>query len=314
MTLTSAEKSCIDAFRAGQPMITAGASPDDTEAWLRFVLSLLLEAGSVIRRIRPLSMRDTVQFKSDGTPATREEQQIEHHMRERLAAFCPEAVLVGEESGGELPTSGLALAVDPVDGTWALVNRTETCATSLAVFRDGVPFLGMVLNPATAEIGYATSSTGTRLVQLSAFGEGDVGCQLPADRVPPGSVLVNVHPNRYAAPLVSALFDEWRRSGLSMVRLPGGSPSWALLEAAKGSFVYVNLWTRRPADPYDLASGIMLVRGAGGEVTDVAGTPVDMLEHRGPFIASVDEDARAKVAAIAAAVADRQPRKPDADG
>ena len=37
-----------------------------------------------------------------------------------------------------------------------------------------------------------------------------------------------------------------------MLKLSGGSPAWSLLEAAKGRFVYVNLWTSRPADPFDL--------------------------------------------------------------
>ncbi len=83
-----------------------------------------------------------------------------------------------------------------------------------------------------------------------------------------------------------------------MVKLPGGSPLWAMLEAAKGSFVYVNLWSRRAAHPYDLAAGIMLVRGAGGEVIDLAGTAIETTNHKGPFIAGLDRDARRKVAAI----------------
>ena len=83
-----------------------------------------------------------------------------------------------------------------------------------------------------------------------------------------------------------------------MVKLPGGSPLWSMVEAAKGSFVYVNLWSRRAAQAYDLAAGIMLVRGAGGDVTDLAGTPIQTTDHRGPFVAGIDREARRKVAAI----------------
>ena len=84
-----------------------------------------------------------------------------------------------------------------------------------------------------------------------------------------------------------------------MVKLPGGSPSWALLEAAKGTFIYVNRWSMRPVEPYDLTAGVMLVRGAGGDVTDLAGISIDAIDHKGPFIAGIDEEARNKVAAIA---------------
>ena len=72
-----------------------------------------------------------------------------------------------------------------------------------------------------------------------------------------------------------------------------------MLEAAKGSFVYVNLWSRRAAQAYDLAAGIMLVRGAGGDVTDLAGTPVDTTDHRRPFIAGIAHEARRQVPPIA---------------
>ena len=89
-----------------------------------------------------------------------------------------------------------------------------------------------------------------------------------------------------------------------MVKLPGGSPLWAMLEAAKGSFVYVNLWSRRAAQAYDLAAGIMLVRGAGGDVTDLAGKPIKTTDHRGTFVAGIDREARRKVAAIVRSSAD----------
>ncbi len=85
---------------------------------------------------------------------------------------------------------------------------------------------------------------------------------------------------------------------MRMVRSPGGSPAWALLEAAKGSFVYVNLWSKRPAEAFDLAAACLLVRGAGGEITDLDGTPIDLVSHAGPFVAAVDEDHRRIVAEL----------------
>ena len=88
-------------------------------------------------------------------------------------------------------------------------------------------------------------------------------------------------PSRGAQAVVGSLFEAWREGGVNMVKLPGGSPLWAMLEAAKRSFVYVNLWSRRPAHAYDLAAGIMLVRGAGGDVIDLAGKPIETTDHRG---------------------------------
>jgi myo-inositol-1(or 4)-monophosphatase len=195
----------------------------------------------------------------------------------------------------------VGVAIDPVDGTWAFLNGTETSATTLAVFRDGKPFLGMVSNPATGEIVYATREGGTRLLQLSLFGEEDQADALPRPRLDAGGLLVNVHPGRRSGPLVAALHRAWRNGELSMVRAPGGSPAWALAEAAKGSFAYVNLWSGRPVAAYDLVAGALLVRGAGGDVTGLDGAPIDMLHHVGPFAAAIDPRARDLLTSLARA-------------
>ena len=299
VTLTKLERACIDAHRAGNAICAAADANAGESEWLRFGLSVLLETGRMVRRVRLLPMEDVVGIKPDGSPVTRHEHEIEAFVHDRLTEFSREATFVGEEHGGSLPTRGMAVALDPVDGTWSLVNRTETCATGLAFFRDGAPFLGMVLNPVTGELGYAAPETGARLLQFSLFGEEDVACPLPADRNPPQAPLVNLHPHRHVGALAGDLLEEWREGGLNMVKLPGGSPLWAMLEAAKGSFIYVNLWSSRPAAPYDLAAGILLVRGAGGDVIDLAGNPIGATDHRGAFIAGVDGGACRKIGAIA---------------
>jgi len=297
MMPTKLERACIDAHRSGADI--AVTTKDGEPEWLRFGLSMLLEIGRMVREMRLLPMEEAVQFKADGSPVTSLEHRIEDFVHRHLAEFYPGAFFVGEEYGGALPNRGFAVAIDPVDGTWSLVNRTETCATGLAFFHDGEPFLGMVLNPVTGELAYAARDTGTRLLQISLFGEDDAAFPLPGDRARPQAVLVNLQPNRDAGAMVGGLFEAWRDGDVSMVKLPGGSPLWAMLEAAKGSFVYFNHWSRRRAQAYDLAAGILLVRGAGGDVTDLAGKPIETTGHRGPFVAGTDDEARRKVAAIA---------------
>ncbi len=298
MKLEKLERSCIEAFRRGDTPDLSGG-PNDTDAWVRFGLGVLLEAGRVVRSVRLGPLRDILEFKEDGSPTTSQETTIERLLRERLDVFAPETQVVGEETGGAFPSSGLAVAIDPVDGTWSLVSRTETVATSLAILRDGVAIVGMVLNPVTGELGYATRDGSTRLLQLSLFGDTDTGISLPVERARPDSILVNVHPGRQSGPLVQALYDEWAGGGLSMVRSPGGAPSWALLEAAKGSFVYVNLWSKRPAKAYDLAAGVLLLRSAGGEATDLNNKPIDPIQHAGPMVAANDAGARDRIVKIA---------------
>ena len=257
----------------------------------RFGLGVLFASGRIVRNVRFAPLRDILEIKEDGSPTIPQEATIERLIREGLAGFAPEAQVVGEETGGTFPSTGLAVAIDPVDGTWSLVNRIETVAVSLGFFRDGKIIVGMILNPVTGELGYTTGQGNARLLQLSMFGEPDAALSLPVEQARPGSVLVNVHPARSSGELIEALYAEWNRGGLRMVRSPGGSPSWALLEAAKGTFVYVNLWGKEPAMAYDLAAGVQLLRASGGEAMDLRGTPIDAVRHGGPFVAGIDMDA-----------------------
>ena len=303
MSLNELERAGLAAARE-RTTKTSQVDQANPAAWIEFGLSLLMESGRRVRAAR-LAPLDDVNFKGDGSPVTNLETAVEEAIATRLRSFAPEAVLVGEETGGSLPGSGLALAVDPVDGTWAFLSRTENITTTLAVFRDGTPFLGMVSNPATGEIAYAPEGGPARIVQLSVFGEGDTAQTLPLPRSDGDPVLVNVHPGRSAGTLVARLYKAWSAGDVRMVRSPGGSPAWALLEAAKGSFVYVNLWTKRPAEPFDLAAGCLLVQGAGGEVTDLNGAPIDPKSHAGPFMAAVDEESRRIVTEHVRAVIDK---------
>lgn len=297
MTLKPSERACLEAFRSGADPIPV-TDPRGIDDWVDFGLRLLLEAGAKVRQGRARLDEGEFEIKSDGSPLTRIEEEIEQLLRERLAVLTKDVAMVGEETGGALPGSGFAVAIDPIDGTWAFLNGTETYATTLAFFHDRELFLGMVSNPATGEIGYATHEGGSRLMQLSLFGEADAACSLPRPRAEAAPRLVNVHPSSRGKELVTALHEAWSRGELDMVRSPGGSPAWALLEAAKGDFVYVNQWTKRPAEVYDLAAGVLLVRRAGGEVTDLAGQPIDLLHHQGPFIASIDGPSRERVIEI----------------
>ena len=285
--LTTIEKEAIQAFRHNEAD-TRPADQDDRGSWLRFGIRFLLDTGRIVRALRFGSLTDTVEFKSDRSPSLPSEREIEKNLQQRLRQFAPEAKLVGEETGGAPDPDGVFVAIDPVDGTWSLLNRCETHATSLAFFDNGRVFLGMVLNSVTGEVAYALEANPSRLIQLSLFGEHDDAFELPLSQPSSATPLVNVHPGRKTGRLVGRLFDAWSRDEICMVKASGGSPSWALLEAAKGAFTYVNTWAGKPAAPFDLAAGISLVRNAGGDVVDLDERPIDFSGHQGPFIAGVD--------------------------
>lgn len=292
------ERRALDAFRRGAT-IDVEHDPDD-RAWRGFALRCALEAGRILR---PASapFEQPVELKSDGSPATDVERAVEARLRAMLGAFAPDAVFVGEESGGGVPDTGLAIAVDPVDGTWAFLGEIATWTTTIAVFRDGRPIAGVIASPCTGEVAHACRGAPARLMRLPMFGEPVAAWTLDAGDAPPsGPLLVNLHPAPDAGATRAALQDAWTTGAVRSVRSPGGSPAYGLLEAARGRHVYVNLWSKRPAEPFDLAAGVLLVRQAGGDVVGLDGAPIDPTRHGGPWIAAVDAEHRARIAALVA--------------
>ena len=307
MSLLDEERAALEAFRSARPLVTRSdaiseASADGAEedrlvhalVWTTFLLRTVLEAGRRVRAVPP----SLLELKGDGSPVTALERDIELEIRAALEVFEPEAAFVGEESGGGLDDAGWVLSIDPIDGTWAFLSHTETFSVVMNLFREGQPFMGVVASPLTGEIGYAAAGGVTRLIRLDTLGEGDQGFTLPLGDRDPEKILVNVHPARTGSRLVSALYEAWERRDVRMVRAPGGSPSWAMLEAARGHFTYVNEWSKSAADPWDLAAGVLLVEGAGGVVVDIQGQPIDPVGHSGPFIASASQEQCARVLSI----------------
>jgi fructose-1,6-bisphosphatase/inositol monophosphatase family enzyme len=294
--LTEVEQAAVEAH-FGSADLASGWSSDSAEHAIFLGLRLLLEAGRLVRDQRTTPDRDDVALKADGSPTTELEEAIELRLRDLLASIGSEAVVVGEETGGDLPEAGLAVAIDPIDGTWAFLTETETYSTTLALIRDRRTILGMVSNPVTGEIAYATSGQErSRLVRLGLFGESTAAHALPTRSTDVAVTLVNVHPNRAAGTVLDSLYRAWQDGEIAMVRSAGGSPAWALTEASRGHFVYVNLWSRRAAAAYDLAAGALIVRQAGGELIDLTGRPIDELHHAGPFVAGLDSGMTTRVA------------------
>lgn len=295
MTPTDVEQRILASWRAGEPAPPA-RNPDDPASWVPLALHLALLASRIVRTARLGDLDGATLLKQDGSPVTVVERFIEEQIATVLQCSAVPVALLGEETADRQPGSGFSLAVDPVDGTWSLVNRTETAATSLAVLREGEPIVGVVANPATAEFAYAFTGGSPRLLQLGALGEGDRGVTLPIPPAGPDGLLVCLHPQRASGAIVQELSRAWRDGEIDMVRAPGGSPSLGLLEAAKGNFVYVNLWNRRASEAWDLSAGLMLVRCAGGDVVDLDGRSIQHIGHRGPLIAGLNGKDREQVA------------------
>jgi myo-inositol-1(or 4)-monophosphatase len=151
---------------------------------------------------------------------------------------------------------------DPLDGTTNFLHGYPWYAVSIAALIDGDPVAGVILNAATGELFSATTGGGARRsgqpISVSTIDEpalAIIGTGFPF-KTPH-----LVDPYVQSLPVVMRDVAGIRRAG---------SAALDLADVACGRFD--GFWELSLA-PWDVAAGILLVREAGGVVTDASGAP-----------------------------------------
>ncbi|WP_445501480.1 inositol monophosphatase family protein [Microvirga sp. G4-2] len=190
------------------------------------------------------------------SPVTEADIALDTFLKEHLTRLFPEAGWLSEETADDparLERSHVWV-VDPIDGTRAFASGHPDWAISIALVKDGMPVLGVLHAPIheqtyEAILGGGAWRNGQRL-QLSET-------EAPA-------------PARVAGP--KPLVDRFERNTGPVERLPK-VPSLALRLArvAEGS-IDVGLVSHNSQD-WDIAAADLILREAGGRLTDFAGLP-----------------------------------------
>lgn len=228
-------------------------------------------AARFLRGLEPPSPAQwTVKGRNDFV--TDADRQAEEIIRARLLTDHPGSSVLGEEFGQSGAGAGLVWIVDPLDGTTNFLHGYPAAAVSIAAAVDGVLEAGVVLR-LSPPVSYR-----------AARGRGATrdGRPLAVSRISdPAHALVGTgfpfkHPEqleRYQQQFARIM------AATSGIRR-AGSAALDLADVAAGHFD--GFWELSLA-PWDVAAGILLVREAGGVVTDLDGRPRDL--GHGPVVA-----------------------------
>ena len=181
-----------------------------------------------------------------------------------MAECLPHATVLAEESAAQVSrerlAEGVAVVVDPLDGTTNFLHGVPEYAVSIAVLVDGEPVVGVVHNVPRGEVFTARAGAGAFLngtpIRVSEIG------------VPQRALIGTGFPFKDAddiAPYqrqMAAVMEQ-----VSGLRRPGAA-SIDLASVACGRFDA--FWEMQLA-PWDFAAGMLLVREAGGIATDLEG-------------------------------------------
>ena len=216
--------------------------------------------------------RTSIETKSTGTDMVSEmDRGAERLIVEGIIAARPDDAILGEEGTERTGTSGVRWIVDPLDGTtnylyglpaWSVSIGIEVkagAAVRTGADADGVLHVGVVHAPALGDEYWGEAGTG-------AFRNGErirvSGCNRVADALIATGFGYAAAARRSQGEIVARLLPQvrdLRRAGSAAIDL-----CWA----ASGR---VDAYFESGCNPWDLAAGTLIMREAGGVVTDLHG-------------------------------------------
>ncbi len=222
-------------------------------------------AGEVISQ--QFGGKQTVRHKGPGQPVTEADEAADRLLRERLLGERPGYGWLSEESAGSLerPAPSRVWVVDPLDGTSSFIAGVPDFAVSIALLDgDGDVLLGVIFNPLTGLLVHALRAGG-------AF-QGERRLRVARPAAAGGTLLVSRGDLKHG--VFAGLEPRWRLE-------PLGSTTFKMAGVAAGdAHAYLSAG---PKAEWDVAAASLIVREAGGQVTDIRGVPFRFRGARAPF-------------------------------
>jgi myo-inositol-1(or 4)-monophosphatase len=202
-----------------------------------------------------------VSLKGPANFVSAADRRAEEILREELGKARPHYGFLGEEGGrSEGSDKSHCWIVDPLDGTSNFLHGIPHFAISIALERSGVIVAGLVYNPANDELFSAERGKGAflndhrmRVAGRRRTNEAVVACGLP--HIGRGDLELS----RRELAEIQPKFAGLRRFGAAALDL-----AWVAAGRLDG-------YWERDLSPWDMAAGLLLVREAGGFVTDLDG-------------------------------------------
>jgi myo-inositol-1(or 4)-monophosphatase len=226
------------------------------------VIAIAKQAGDFIRQEREKFNPDSIEYKGVNDMVSYVDKGAEERIVAVLEKLIPEAGFVTEEKTKTNVGERYNWIIDPLDGTTNFIHGIPTYSVSIALQEYDELVLGVVYEICRDECFYAWKGS-------PAYLNGKVIYVSKAEKVA-DTLLATGFPyyNFEQQQAYIGLFTELMRSCHGLRRI--GSAAVDLAYTACGRF---DGYYEYNLNSYDMAAGIVIVRQAGGVVTNFAGGP-----------------------------------------
>jgi myo-inositol-1(or 4)-monophosphatase len=228
-------------------------------SFLDVAIETAREAGAIL--LQEFDRPVKISYKGEVDIVTQADKRSEQAIVSRLRTHFPKHAIVAEEGGGTESESPFRWHVDPLDGTTNFAHGYPCFAVSLGLEEAGEPIVGVIFQPVSGELFTAVKGEGAYLNQK----------KIEVSRIEKlaTSLLATGFPSvkRAQTPNIHYYWDfTLRTHGVRR----DGSAAMDLAAVACGRFE--GFW-EFGLHTWDAAAGVLLVREAGGTVTQFDGQP-----------------------------------------
>lgn len=240
---------------------------------LKVAKQAALEAGKTIQKYSGKDEHKNVKHEDPTDYATEADLEAEKIIVKILTSSFPEHNLIGEEEAKIDKKSKFTWVVDPMDGSISFGSGIPYFSVSIGLLEEGQPILGVVYNVSFKQLYWAQKGSGVFLNGNAIQASKKKGLTESVGVLDFGH---NVKRQQKLDLYVNKLIT---RIGYIY---SFGSAVASLGMVAEGVLdLYVN-----HAYPWDFVAGAVIVREAGGRVTDFEGNEPDWSSERLNIVAS----------------------------
>ncbi|MBO4374736.1 MAG: inositol monophosphatase [Lachnospiraceae bacterium] len=201
---------------------------------------------------------------------TETDEKIQVLIMERLQGLIPDASFLGEEDGQDVFASkmaeGYCFVIDPIDGTSNFLFEYRPSVVSIALLKDGEPYIGVIYNPFDDMLFSAAAGEGAYMN----------GQRIMSSEAPLSESLSVFGTAPYYPGLPDRTFDIAKKLLPLCVDLRrSGTAAWDMCCVALGR---CGLYFELKIQIWDYAAAALIATEAGCTVTDIEGNP---LSYRG---------------------------------
>jgi len=240
-------------------------------------IKLAKQAGQVL--LKNLERVEVVKFKDRQDIATNLDYKVEKIIINAIRKKFPEHNILSEEvrSINKNKKSDYLWIIDPIDGTKYYIRGIPLFTISIALQYKNQIVFGLVYNPNTKEMFYAQKCRGAylngkkvRVSKQNNLKDAFVYVELPVFNLP-----INEF-KKYSTIFTKLNLSSYRTRAF-------GSGSLGLCYVASGDFeAYVNLGN--PTAIYDLAAGLIILKEAGGKITDFKNDSIKLNKQKNSLL------------------------------